>query len=131
MILNSIFDISADDPIVADMEKLCANFGLTDMSLVYQQVQKLTEFNGQQVTFVISKDNCWEMVKTFLAVAAFSLAGVHHEKFDIATYAIDSRGEKQDMGIIPITRIYSVETLQENVFKYLSMALREMEIFDL
>lgn len=131
MQLNSILDISANDPMVVDLHRLCSNFGLSDMSLVYLQVQKLSAFNGQQVTFMVSRDNCWEMVKTFLAVAAFSLAGIHHEKFDIAVYAFTPLGEKLEMSVVPITRIYPVETLEKNVYKFLDLALREMTIFDL
>ncbi len=131
MILRSILDIAPNDPMVQDMDRLCKNFGLMDMSQIYLQIQDLGIYNGGQILIETTKENAWDNVRTCLAIAVFSLAGIHHEKFDIEIVVSTPLGQGENLKIIPMDRIFNIESLKANMVRFLTQSLNLMNTFEL
>lgn len=130
MILRSILDIAPNDPLVQDMDRLCKNFGLMDMSQVYLQTQDLAVYNGGKILLETTQENAWDNVRICLAVSAFSLAGMYHEKFEIEIVVFGPLKHGENLQTIPMNRVFDVEALKKNMSRFLLQALTLMEKFE-
>jgi len=122
VLLQSVLDIS-DESFSQELDSLGRALGVPTMKRAFELILPYMKKDGQKMSFFITQENCFEMMRFFYSMAVFNYACAVYEEFAIPTDDVEI-GQK-------LHRTYSIERHNIAVAQCLDNTLRLIEKYGL